>query len=94
MHTTQDTAARLLEVRADATAGSRIVHVEAQLCDLPVETERTDALQTFVKQETILVRLRTADGTEGIGYSYTIGTGGGAVPVSYTHLTLPTILLV
>lgn len=92
MHTTQDTAARLLEVRADATAGSRIVHVEAQLCDLPVETERTDALQTFVKQETILVRLRTADGTEGIGYSYTIGTGGGAVLSLLRETLLPALI--
>lgn len=57
----------------------RIESAEAWLCDLPVETKRTDALQTFVKQETILVRVRTADGSEGTGYAYTIGTGGTAV---------------
>ena len=59
--------------------GTRIVFAEAWLCDIPVETLRTDALQSFLKQETIFVRLRTASGLEGIGYSYTIGTGGEAV---------------
>lgn len=56
-----------------------ITHAEAYLIDLEVETVRTDALQTFVKQETIFVEIRTDDGGEGIGYSYTIGTGGTAV---------------
>lgn len=90
--TTFDTTATLREVTADATAGSRIVQAEAQLCDLPVETERTDALQTFVKQETIFVRLRTADGTEGVGYSYTIGTGGGAVLSMLRETLLPALI--
>ncbi|MFD1530998.1 mandelate racemase/muconate lactonizing enzyme family protein [Pseudonocardia aurantiaca] len=66
------------EVRA-LGEGSCIVEASAWLCDIPVETERTDAVQSFVKQETIFVRVRTADGTEGIGYSYTIGNGGAAV---------------
>jgi L-alanine-DL-glutamate epimerase-like enolase superfamily enzyme len=56
-----------------------ITHVEAYLIDLPVETVRTDALQTFVKQETVFVEIRSDDGGEGTGYSYTIGTGGTAV---------------
>ncbi|WP_127502919.1 mandelate racemase/muconate lactonizing enzyme family protein [Actinoplanes solisilvae] len=56
-----------------------ITHAEAYLIDLEVETVRTDALQTFVKQETIFVEIRTDDGGEGVGYSYTIGTGGTAV---------------
>jgi L-alanine-DL-glutamate epimerase-like enolase superfamily enzyme len=58
---------------------TEIVSAEAWLCDLPVEAKRTDAVQSFLKQETIFVRIRTAGGTEGTGYSYTIGTGGGAV---------------
>ena len=56
-----------------------VTHAEAYLVDLKVETVRTDALQTFVKQETVFVEIRTDDGGEGIGYSYTIGTGGTAV---------------
>lgn len=64
---------------APAQTGTDIVSAEAWLCDIPVETERTDAMQSFLKQETIFVRIRTASGQEGVGYSYTIGTGGPAV---------------
>lgn len=56
-----------------------IVGAEAQLIDIPVETVRTDAVQSFLKQETLIVRVTTADGLTGTGYSYTIGTGGQAV---------------
>ncbi len=74
------------------TLGSRIVDATARLCDLPVEMPRTDALQSFVKQETIFVRLRTADGSDGVGYSYTIGTGGGAVLSLLRETLLPTLI--
>ena len=63
----------------NARNGGRIVSAEAWLSDVPVETVRTDAMQAFLKQETIFVRIRTEDGVEGVGYSYTIGTGGLAV---------------
>jgi len=56
-----------------------ITRATAFLVDLPVETLRTDALQTFLKQETVIVEITTQDGGEGRGYSYTIGTGGRAV---------------
>ncbi|MEO3869262.1 mandelate racemase/muconate lactonizing enzyme family protein [Nonomuraea sp. B12E4] len=58
---------------------TKIVSAEAHLVDIPVETVRTDAVQAFLKQETIFVDLRTDDGLAGTGYSYTIGTGGHAV---------------
>ncbi|MFF1745746.1 mandelate racemase/muconate lactonizing enzyme family protein [Streptomyces mirabilis] len=58
---------------------SIITNATALLADIAVETDRTDAVQSFVKQETILVRLTTADGIEGTGYAYTIGTGGTSV---------------
>lgn len=57
----------------------RITHARAYLVDLEVETVRTDAVQSFLKQETIFVEIKTDDGLTGNGYSYTIGTGGGAV---------------
>src|SRR5512137_2009974 len=44
-----------------------------------VEVVRTDAIQAFVTQETPIVRMRCDDGAEGVGYSYTIGTGGSSV---------------
>jgi L-alanine-DL-glutamate epimerase-like enolase superfamily enzyme len=57
----------------------KITRAEAYLCDLAVERPRTDAIQAFIKQETIFVELATDDGFQGTGYSYTIGTGGRAV---------------
>jgi len=57
----------------------KIVRAEAFLVDLVPETPRQDAIQAFVKQETIFVDLETDDGLIGTGYSYTIGTGGRAV---------------
>lgn len=52
---------------------------EAYLCDLPVASPRTDAMQAFITQETIFVEVSTDDGLSGTGYAYTIGTGGTAV---------------
>ncbi|WP_218105443.1 hypothetical protein [Micromonospora rhizosphaerae] len=57
---------------------STIVQAEAYLVDIAVETIRTDAVQAFVKRETVFVEVRTADGRQGTGYSYTTGTGGRA----------------
>ncbi|BCL79085.1 mandelate racemase [Ktedonobacteria bacterium brp13] len=58
---------------------SKIRRVDAYLCDIEVERPRTDAIQAFLKQETIFVEIETEDAINGIGYSYTIGTGGRAV---------------
>ncbi len=59
--------------------GWRIERIAAYLCDIPVPRPRTDAVQSFVKQETVFVELETRDGATGRGYSYTIGNGGRAV---------------
>ena len=53
--------------------------VEILQVDLPPKVVRTDAIQAFVTQETPIVRLRCDDGSEGTGYTYTIGTGGSSV---------------
>ena len=58
---------------------SPIERVELIQVDLAPKVRRTDAIQSFVKQETPIVRVRCADGAEGIGYAYTIGTGGSSV---------------
>jgi L-alanine-DL-glutamate epimerase-like enolase superfamily enzyme len=58
---------------------SIITNAEAFLIDIPVETVRTDSVQAFLKQETLFVKITTVDGNTGVGYSYTIGTGGTAV---------------
>ncbi len=58
---------------------STIRRVDTYLVDLVPERPRTDAIQSFVKQETIFVEIESEDGACGIGYAYTIGTGGRAV---------------
>jgi L-alanine-DL-glutamate epimerase-like enolase superfamily enzyme len=58
---------------------TQIVAVEALRIDLPPPVPRSDAIQSFVTQETPMVRLTMDDGSQGTGYSYTIGTGGSSV---------------
>src|SRR5260370_13582718 len=57
------------------------------LVNLTPPVRRVDAIQSFVTQETPGVRLQCTDGSEGVGYSYTIGTGGSSVvPLLRDHL--------
>ena len=58
---------------------ARITRIELAMVDLPPKVRRTDAIQSFVSQETPLVTLIDSDGMRGTGYSYTIGTGGSSV---------------
>jgi len=67
----------------------RITHAEASLVDVEVERVRTDAVQSFAKQETVVVDLTVDDGGHGTGYSYTIGTGGRAVLALLRDSLLP-----
>ena len=70
----------------------KVVDAEAWLADLEVETVRTDAVQAFLKQETVFVRLTTDDGNTGVGYSYTIGTGGSSVLAMLRDHLLPRLV--
>lgn len=56
-----------------------IARVEIRMVDLKPKTKRVDAIQSFVSQETPIVVITDTDGASGVGYSYTIGTGGPAV---------------
>ena len=58
---------------------SRIERIEITQVDLSPKVRRTDAIQSFVTQETPLVRIICGDGAEGVGYTCTIGTGGSSV---------------
>lgn len=69
-----------------------ITTATALLADIAVETDRIDAVQSFVKQETILVRITTAEGIEGTGYAYTIGTGGTSVLALLREHLLPVLV--
>lgn len=56
-----------------------IQRVTLRQVDLPPQVVRTDAIQSFVTQETLLLTLHTSDGLQSTGYAYTIGTGGSSV---------------
>ena len=58
---------------------ARIERIELRLVDILPKVKRTDAIQSFVSQETPIVTITDSDGAVGIGYSYTIGTGGSSV---------------
>ncbi|KFL25833.1 mandelate racemase [Devosia sp. 17-2-E-8] len=66
---------------------AKIVRVELLMVDLKPKVKRVDAIQSFVSQETPIVRITDADGAVGVGYSYTIGTGGMSV-MKLLELTL------
>ncbi len=71
---------------------AKIVRVEALMVDLKPKVKRTDAIQSFVSQETPIIRIYDADGAVGTGYSYTIGTGGPSI-MKLIELTLAPALI-
>lgn len=58
---------------------TKIVRAEISLVTLTPKVARSDAIQSFMAQETPIVRLFTDDGADGTGYSYTIGQGGSSI---------------
>lgn len=58
---------------------ARIEKIDLCMVDLKPKVKRTDAIQSFVSQETPIVTITDSDGAVGVGYSYTIGTGGSSV---------------
>ena len=70
----------------------RIEQVQVDLVSLEPKTLRTDAIQSFVRQETPILRLRCSDGSEGVGYTYTIGTGGSSVMALLKDHLIPRLL--
>jgi L-alanine-DL-glutamate epimerase-like enolase superfamily enzyme len=58
---------------------AKIQQIQLQLVNLDPKVKRTDAIQSFVTQETPIVSIIDEDGQTGIGYTYTIGTGGSSV---------------
>ncbi|MHA1566674.1 MAG: mandelate racemase/muconate lactonizing enzyme family protein [Alphaproteobacteria bacterium] len=71
---------------------SKITQVDLLMVDLKPKVPRSDAIQSFVSQETPIVRIRDSDGAEGVGYSYTIGTGGPAIMSLLEHTLAPALL--
>lgn len=58
---------------------AQIERIDVAYVDLVPKVVRTDAIQSFVSQQTPIVTITDADGASGTGYTYTIGTGGTAL---------------
>ena len=71
---------------------AKIAKIEILMVDLPPAVKRTDAIQSFESQETPIVRITDAEGAEGTGYAYTIGTGGPAVISLLNHTLVPRLI--
>lgn len=69
-----------------------IVRARTYMVDLVPERPRTDAIQSFVKQQTIFVEIEVEGGLVGLGYSYTIGTGGHSVMALLHQDLLPRLI--
>jgi L-alanine-DL-glutamate epimerase-like enolase superfamily enzyme len=70
----------------------KIIRIEAMIVDLVPRVRRVDAIQSFVSQETPIIRITDADGAVGTGYSYTIGTGGPSVMKLIEHTLGPALI--
>lgn len=71
---------------------AKISRIDFCMVDLVPQVKRVDAIQSFVSQETPIVRITDADGVTGTGYSYTIGTGGHSV-MALIERTLAPLLI-
>ena len=71
---------------------AKIQNVEIFLVDLVPPVKRTDAIQSFVSQETPFVQITDEDGVVGLGYSYTIGQGGPAIMSLLKETLVPKLL--
>ena len=57
---------------------TEITSLKTHLFSLPVPVKRSDAIQSFTAMELLVAELWTSEGFNGVGYGYTIGTGGRA----------------
>ncbi|MGB0505652.1 MAG: mandelate racemase/muconate lactonizing enzyme family protein [Pikeienuella sp.] len=71
---------------------AKIERIEIFMVDLKPKVRRSDAIQSFDSQETPIVRITDADGAVGVGYSYTIGTGGSAIIALLRDALAPRLL--
>ncbi|SDI43229.1 mandelate racemase/muconate lactonizing enzyme family protein [Alloyangia pacifica] len=71
---------------------AKIERVEIFMANLLPKVKRTDAIQSFMSQETPFVRITDADGATGLGYSYTIGQGGPAIMSLLRETLVPRLI--
>lgn len=69
-----------------------LASVQADHYRIPLPVVLSDSTHGDISHfELVTVRLRTADGAEGLGYSYTVGAGGGALHALIAHDLAPAL---
>jgi L-alanine-DL-glutamate epimerase-like enolase superfamily enzyme len=74
------------------TADYAIARAEVRLVRVPVDPPRGDAIQQFDALELPIVELIDATGRRGVGFGYTIGTGGSAITALIADDLLPVVV--
>lgn len=69
-----------------------IVRAEVRLARVPVDPPRGDAIQEFDALELPIVELEDGAGRRGLGFGYTIGTGGSAIAALISDNLLPLVV--
>ncbi|HEY9773498.1 MAG TPA: mandelate racemase/muconate lactonizing enzyme family protein [Planktothrix sp.] len=69
-----------------------IEHIEVRLFSIPVEPPRGDAMQKFSAQELPTVWITDANGLTGMGFGYTIGSGGSTIKHFIEHELSPRLI--
>jgi len=70
---------------------SRITDVRTELYRIPNETALEDATQSFEGLELVTVRLTDETGTHGVGFTYTIGSGGTTIRTFLEEVCSPIV---
>ncbi len=73
-------------------SGERLTGANARLVRVPVDPPRGDAIQQFDALELPIVDIVDAGGYTGVGFGYTIGTGGSAILALLEDELLPKLV--
>lgn len=60
-------------------SNTKISSARARLVRIPLDTPRGDAIQKFTALELPMVQISDEDGNTGVGFGYTIGSGGSTI---------------
>lgn len=71
---------------------SQVVDARLRLARIPVDPPRGDAIQEFDALELPIVELSDASGRHGLGFGYTIGTGGSAIATLLRDTLIPQLV--
>ena len=78
--------------RMKKTGGSQIRSVHARLVRIPLQVETAFATRTITARDYVVVKVRSADGIEGLGYTYAGSRAGSVTLEAIEQLFAPTLI--